>query len=155
MDSSNQEIIARINTATDPHRALGLARSATPEEVRRRFRLLSLRVHPDKNNNAAEATEAFQKLTAFHETLTTISQILHTSKQRHREHSRHDDDDSSDDDDDEFDEEEEMRSYQSGWRRGFTLDNGYSLDGIMEWDLPAWSWGSLRSRAENKPYLLG
>ena len=49
------------------------------------------------------------------------------------------------------DEEEEMRSYQSGWRRGFTLDNGYSLDGIMEWDLPAWSWSSLRSRAENEP----
>jgi molecular chaperone DnaJ len=38
------------------------SRSATPDEVKRAFRRLSMELHPDKNGNSEESKRAFQEI---------------------------------------------------------------------------------------------
>jgi molecular chaperone DnaJ len=38
------------------------SRSATPDEIKRAFRRLSMELHPDKNGNSEESKRAFQEL---------------------------------------------------------------------------------------------
>ena len=45
----------------DPYEVLGLPRSATPEEVKRRFRLLSVQTHPDVEGGDAGEFDRFAK----------------------------------------------------------------------------------------------
>ena len=60
--------------AANPYATLGLATNSTPGEVRRAYRELALRFHPDKNRGA-ELTElahaAFQEVVAAFEILGT------------------------------------------------------------------------------------
>lgn len=48
-----------IATARPPHEVLGVPESAPPHEVRRAYRRLALRYHPDRNPGDADAREAF------------------------------------------------------------------------------------------------
>lgn len=48
---------------------LGVSRDFSLEELNKRFRILALRLHPDKNGNTPEATAAFQELNAAYRLL--------------------------------------------------------------------------------------
>jgi DnaJ-class molecular chaperone len=55
--------------ADDPYAVLGVERSASAAEIRRSFRRLALRLHPDRAG--AESTEAFQRLARAYALLST------------------------------------------------------------------------------------
>ena len=50
--------------AEDPYSVLGVARTATDEEIRRAYRKLAKQHHPDLNPNNSAAAERFKKVTA-------------------------------------------------------------------------------------------
>ncbi len=45
----------------DPHAVLGVSKDASPEEIKKRYRKLALRYHPDRNPSA-HATEVFKRI---------------------------------------------------------------------------------------------
>lgn len=57
-------------TATDPYRVLGIERGATPDEIKRAFRHLALRYHPDRNPNDPSAEQRFKEVTRAYELLS-------------------------------------------------------------------------------------
>ncbi len=62
-NETQDQAITRILNTKNPYEILGVSHKATIDDVNRAFRILSLKVHPDKNpENYASANEAFQKL---------------------------------------------------------------------------------------------
>ncbi|KAL3683417.1 hypothetical protein R1sor_001439 [Riccia sorocarpa] len=60
------EIVARIRRTKDYYQILGVAKDCSEEDVRKAYRKISLKVHPDKNK-AGGAEEAFKAVNkAFH-----------------------------------------------------------------------------------------
>jgi len=55
----------------DPHSVLGVHRAATPEELKRAYRRLAMRWHPDRNDHP-EATERFKQIRAAYDHLTAV-----------------------------------------------------------------------------------
>ena len=53
----------------DARALLGVTRDCSLAELNKRYRVLALRLHPDKNKNAPDATDAFQKLNAAYRLL--------------------------------------------------------------------------------------
>jgi|NorSeaMetagenome_1021524.scaffolds.fasta_scaffold169735_2 curved DNA-binding protein CbpA len=51
----------------DHYEVLGLTQQATIAEIKRAFRTLALRFHPDKNGGSPEATVQFQDLARSYE----------------------------------------------------------------------------------------
>ena len=63
---------AKPLTSYDPFAVLGLTSSATPAEIKRAYRSLSLKWHPDKNvDNAEEANRQFIAITKAYDSLTS------------------------------------------------------------------------------------
>jgi len=58
--------------ARDPYLELGVARSATAEEVRKAFRKLAKQFHPDANPGDAAAEERFKKISAAFDILGDV-----------------------------------------------------------------------------------
>lgn len=54
----------------DPYSLLGLSQSATPEEIRRAFRKLAAKYHPDRNPNNKVAEKIYKEASAAYELLT-------------------------------------------------------------------------------------
>jgi curved DNA-binding protein len=54
----------------DYYKILGLERSATPEDIKKAFRKLALKYHPDRNPGNKEAEEKFKELNEAHEVLS-------------------------------------------------------------------------------------
>ena len=50
--------------------ALELSETATPEEIKRQFRRLAKKYHPDRNNGSKEAEARFKELSEAYETLS-------------------------------------------------------------------------------------
>jgi DnaJ family protein B protein 12 len=70
------EIVRRIRKTKDYYEILGLSKTCSEEEVRKAYRKLSLKVHPDKNN-APGAEEAFKAVSkAFQVSCCTSCQFL-------------------------------------------------------------------------------
>jgi DnaJ-class molecular chaperone len=55
----------------DPYEVLGLDQTASQEEIKRRFRRLSMRHHPDRNNNSTASNAAFQRITEAYSKIDT------------------------------------------------------------------------------------
>lgn len=53
----------------DPHEVLGVAKKATPEEVKKAYRRLAMKYHPDRNS-AADAKDRFAEIQSAYETIT-------------------------------------------------------------------------------------
>ena len=53
----------------DPYSVLGVSNNATPDEVKRAYRRLAQRLHPDTNPDNPGAAEQFQNITAAYEIL--------------------------------------------------------------------------------------
>ncbi|MDG1949725.1 MAG: DnaJ domain-containing protein [bacterium] len=49
---------------------LGVAETATKDEIKKAYRKLAVKYHPDKNPGDAEAEEKFKEATEAYETLT-------------------------------------------------------------------------------------
>jgi len=56
--------------ARDLYQILGVPRTASPEEVKKAYRRLAHRFHPDKNPGNKQAEEKFKEITAAHEVLS-------------------------------------------------------------------------------------
>ena len=59
--SEDTVIPNKILSSKDYYEVLGVEKTATTEQIKKAYRKLSLKVHPDKNK-APEALEAFKKL---------------------------------------------------------------------------------------------
>jgi DnaJ-class molecular chaperone len=53
----------------NPYKILGVEKNATVDEIKKAYRKLSLKHHPDRNNNSNESTIKFQAISAAYETL--------------------------------------------------------------------------------------
>jgi len=58
-----------VQTKNDPFEVLGLERGASTEEVRRRYRELARRYHPDVNEGDSTAEWMFKQVNAAHEAI--------------------------------------------------------------------------------------
>ncbi len=58
----------------DPHFVLGIARGASAADIRRAYLIRAREVHPDRNNNSAEANAEFQALQHAYAVLTETEQ---------------------------------------------------------------------------------
>jgi len=67
-----RELAARIKGLKDFYEILGLAKNASAEEIKRAYKKLAMKLHPDKNS-APEAEEAFKKVNAAYQCLTDES----------------------------------------------------------------------------------
>ena len=55
----------------DPYEVLGVSQNASPEEIKKAYRKLSLEHHPDRNNGSETSTQRFQEITAAYEDIST------------------------------------------------------------------------------------
>ena len=54
----------------DYYEVLGLSRSASPEEVKKAYRKLALKHHPDKNQNDKASEEKFKEISEAYDMLS-------------------------------------------------------------------------------------
>jgi DnaJ-class molecular chaperone len=66
----------------DYYKILGVSESATQDEIRKAYRGLAIKLHPDKNKDAPESEESFKELVEAYETLSN------ENKRREYDHSR-------------------------------------------------------------------
>jgi hypothetical protein len=60
---------------------LGVSRDCSSPELKKRYRIMALRLHPDKNGNTPEATAAFQELNAAYRALSATNEEKEEEKE--------------------------------------------------------------------------
>ena len=78
---------------------LGITKEATPEEIKKAYKKLAAKWHPDKNSNSPESTDKFQRLSHAYTILSDPKQ-----RQKYDKYGKVDNDD--------FDFEEFMKGFQ-------------------------------------------
>jgi curved DNA-binding protein CbpA len=58
---------------TDPYSTLRVSESASPAEIRRSFRELALKYHPDRNNNSEESRLKFMEIVEAYKLLSEVA----------------------------------------------------------------------------------
>jgi len=66
---SDGDLISRIRLAKDHYAALLIPRDASEDDIKRAYRRLALRLHPDKNQHPG-AEEAFKRIARAHDALS-------------------------------------------------------------------------------------
>ena len=51
----------------DPYQALGVAKNASPADIKKAFRKLAKQYHPDRNQNDPKAKEKFSEINSAYE----------------------------------------------------------------------------------------
>lgn len=62
--------VTLVSAGRDFYKILDISKNATPAEIKKSYRRLSLQYHPDKNPDNPEALEKFQEISAAHECLS-------------------------------------------------------------------------------------
>lgn len=57
----------------DPYKILGVSRSSTQDEIKKAYRKLALKWHPDRNQDDPESEERFKEISAAHQAIGTSS----------------------------------------------------------------------------------
>lgn len=70
----------KMTSINDARIIIGVSRDFSISELNKKFRILALRLHPDKNGNSPEATTAFQELNAAYRMLLPFAINDRTNK---------------------------------------------------------------------------
>lgn len=66
----------------DYYEVLGVSKEASPEDIKKAYRKLSLQFHPDRNNNSTESTEKFQEINSAYDVLGSDQERANYDRQR-------------------------------------------------------------------------
>ena len=58
-----------MNSQNNYYNTLNVDKHSTAEEIKKQFRKLSMKYHPDKNNNSKESESIFQRISEAYDTL--------------------------------------------------------------------------------------
>ena len=64
----------------DPYKILGVSRDASDEEIKRAYRQLAKKYHPDRNPGDTEAAKKMQQVNAAYEQIKNINHLRITYK---------------------------------------------------------------------------
>jgi len=67
---TQNKLSRKITMSSTYYEVLGLVSSCSSEEIKKAYRRLAVRWHPDKNNGSAEATEMFKTISEAYDTLS-------------------------------------------------------------------------------------
>ena len=63
----------------DLYAILNVEKDATQEEIKKSYRKLSMRWHPDKNNDSKEASDKFKEISSAYAVFPILNNVINTT----------------------------------------------------------------------------